>query len=441
MAKPIIDVLGVGLGPFNLSLACLAEPVSELKALFVDQRPGFDWHPGLMMEDVHLQTPFMSDLVTLADPTSRYSFLNYIKQQGRLYSFYIRENFFLLRREYNQYCQWVSQQLSNIRFNRRVDAVHFDEQLDCYRVNLVCSKTGQQSEVLARKLVLGTGPKPFVPKCCENLDGPVLHASQYLYQKAQLQQQKAITVLGSGQSAAEIFYDLLQDIDSHGYQLNWLTRSPRFFPLEYSKLTLEMTSPEYVDYFHALPGARRDALISSQKHLYKGINSELINAIFDCLYAKRLSGRVPVELRTNVALEDANYAPEQGFSLRFYHQEQGRHFQHQTQGLVLATGYRYQVPAFLTPVAQELNWDNQGRFAVRRDYSIDKSGGRVFVQNAELHSHGFVTPDLGMACYRNSCILRSLTGREVYPVEKRIAFQEFGAGQSAVTRQPLETLL
>jgi lysine N6-hydroxylase len=49
------------------------------------------------------------------------------------------------------------------------------------------------------------------------------------------------------------------------------------------------------------------------------------------------------------------------------------------------------------------------------------------VQNAELHTHGFVTPDLGMAAYRNSCILRDILGREVYPVERSIAFQEFGA--------------
>ena len=38
----------------------------------------------------------MSDLVTLADPTSPYSFLNYLKEKGRLYSFYIRENFYPL---------------------------------------------------------------------------------------------------------------------------------------------------------------------------------------------------------------------------------------------------------------------------------------------------------------------------------------------------------
>nr|WP_252975656.1 SidA/IucD/PvdA family monooxygenase [Janibacter melonis] len=34
----------------------------------------------------------MADLVTLADPTSPYSFLAYLKACGRLYSFYIRED-------------------------------------------------------------------------------------------------------------------------------------------------------------------------------------------------------------------------------------------------------------------------------------------------------------------------------------------------------------
>ena len=79
------------------------------------------------------------------------------------------------------------------------------------------------------------------------------------------------------------------------------------------------------------------------------------------------------------------------------------------------------------PVADRIEWDTHGRFAVRRDYSIDTAGDRIYVQNAELHTHGFVAPDLGMAAYRNSCIIRELLGREVYPVEKRIAYQEFAA--------------
>ena len=51
----------------------------------------------------------------------------------------------------------------------------------------------------------------------------------------------------------------------HGYRLNWVTRSPRFFPLEYTKLTLEMTSPDYVDYFNALPEPVRYRLEAGQK--------------------------------------------------------------------------------------------------------------------------------------------------------------------------------
>lgn len=117
---PVLDFIGIGLGPFNLGLACLLEPVTELTGLFLDTRAEFNWHPGMMPAGTRLQTPHTADLVTMADPTSRFSFLNYAKQNGQLYSFCIRENLFLLRREYNRYCQWVCRQLHNVQFNRRV---------------------------------------------------------------------------------------------------------------------------------------------------------------------------------------------------------------------------------------------------------------------------------------------------------------------------------
>lgn len=440
MSDNTLDFLAIGLGPFNLSLACLAEPLEDLSGLVVDENPQFDWHPGMMLENARLQTPFLSDLVTLADPTSPYSFLNYLKAQGRIYSFYIRESFFLLRREYNQYCQWAANRLSNVRFNTRVEAIHYDDAGGHYIVTARCTKSGGKQQFRARKLVLGTGPRPAVPPCCEQLAGSAIHSSGYLDHKPSLQAQPSITVLGSGQSAAEIFHDLLQDIDRHGYQLNWITRSPRFFPLEYSKLTLEMTSPEYVDYFHNLPPGTRDDLVSDQKHLYKGINTDLINDIFDLLYTKRLVSNTPVNLLTNARLESARYCTEGGHhELAFHHLEQDRSFSMTTAGLVLATGYQYREPAFLEGIAGRIRRDDQGRFAVRRNYSIDRKGREIFVQNAELHTHGFVTPDLGMACYRNAWILRQLTGREPYAIEQAIAFQQFGIPETHGVPQEADT--
>ncbi|NLU69093.1 lysine N(6)-hydroxylase/L-ornithine N(5)-oxygenase family protein [Streptomyces sp. HNM0574] len=424
------DFIAIGLGPFNLGLACLTDPIEDLDGLFLDDRPEFNWHPGMLLESSTLQTPFMSDLVTLADPTSPFSFLNYLKEKGRLYSFYIRESFYPLRAEYNDYCRWAAGKLDTLRFQHHVTSVEHQDGADggLYLVHADDKAGGERRTYRARKLILGTGTPPYIPESCQGLGGDLIHNSRYLDHKSALQEKDSITIVGSGQSAAEIYCDLLEEIDTRGYELNWVTRSPRFFPLEYTKLTLEMTSPEYVDYFHSLPAATRDQLNASQKNLYKGINTELIDGIFDLLYQKNRLGPCPTRLMTNTALTDASWDETTGrYTLGLRQEEQKQDFSLSTEGLVLATGYRYRRPEFLDPISDRIEWDEQGRFAVRRDYSIDTAGQEIFVQNAELHTHGFVSPDLGMAAYRNSYIIRELLGREYYPVERSIAFQNFAA--------------
>lgn len=414
------DFIGIGLGPFNLGLACLTEPLDELNGLFLESKPDFEWHAGMFLDGAHLQTPFMSDLVTLADPTSPYSFLNYLKQAGRLYSFYIRENFYPLRTEYNDYCRWAAAQLGSVRFSTTVDRVTYDEDTALYSVH---TASGVER---ARRIVLGTGTPPHIPEACEGLGGDLLHNSRYMDGKKALQTKESITVVGSGQSAAEIYYDLLAEIDVYGYRLNWITRSPRFFPLEYTKLTLEMTSPEYIDYFHALPEDTRYRLEAGQKNLFKGIDGDLINAIFDLLYQKNVGGPVPTRLMTNTALHTASHDADSGtYTLGLRQEEQGKDFELRTEGLVLATGYKYRTPDFLQPVTDRIRWDGHGRFDIARNYSIDSTGSGIFVQNAGVHTHSLTSPDLGMGAYRNAYIIKELLGRAPYPVEKSIAFQEF----------------
>ncbi|GDY65408.1 hypothetical protein SAV14893_048010 [Streptomyces avermitilis] len=40
------DFVGIGLGPFNLGLACLTEPIAELEGVFLESKPDFEWHSG-----------------------------------------------------------------------------------------------------------------------------------------------------------------------------------------------------------------------------------------------------------------------------------------------------------------------------------------------------------------------------------------------------------
>lgn len=428
------DFIAIGLGPYNLGLACLTEPIDELDGLFLESKPDFDWHPGMLLDSATLQTPFLADLVTLADPTSPFSFLRYLKESGRLYSFYIREIFYPTRNEYNDYCRWAAAKLRSVRFGHEVTSIEYDETSALYIVHSVRVATGETVAHRARHLVLGTGTPPYIPDACHDLGGDFIHNSRYLDGKAALQAKDSITIVGSGQSAAEIYYDLLADAGAHGYRLTWVTRSPRFFPLEYTKLTLEMTSPEYVDYFHALPQDTRYRLEAEQKGLFKGIDADLINGIFDLLYQLSVKGPVPTRLMTNTVLSSATYdEADKTYTLGLRHVELERDFSLITQGLVLATGYRYRTPAFLEPLRDRIRWDSHGRFDVARNYSIDITGRGIFLQNAGTHTHSITSPDLGMGAYRNSYIIRELLGREHYPVEKAIAFQEFGAPEGIVS--------
>lgn len=444
------DLVGIGIGPFNLGLAALSDPLPDVDAVFLDQADGFSWHPGMMLEGATIQVPFLADLVTMADPTSPFSFLAFLKATGRLYPFYIRESFFPLRSEYDQYCRWVADRLGTLRWGRRVTSVTRETTPDGDVWAVTAVTADGIEKYCAKHVVLGVGTTPRVPQALAGLlgpgdgagAGPVVHTSDYLPHRDALVASGAVTVVGSGQSAAEVYRDLLEGTDD-GYRVDWVTRSPRFFPMEYTKLTLEMTSPEYTDHYHALPQVLRDRLGREQRNLYKGISGDLVDDIYETLYRKSALGRqVPTTLLTDTEVVAARRDPEGGYVLTLRHAQLTEaggeaEVEHRTRALVVATGYGSSVPAFLDPVAHLLDLDDRGRFVVARDYTVDR-GRRLHVVNAEEHTHGVTAPDLGFGPWRNSVILASVTGREPYPIERRVAFQQFGLpdGGGARVEQP-----
>ena len=167
----IHDILGVGIGPFGLGLAALSEPLDDVDAIFLDQRPEFRWHRGMMIEGSTIQVPFLADLVTMADPTSPYSFLNFLKERRRLYPFYIRESFYPLRAEFDEYCRWVAAQLDTLRWNRRVVSVTREEGVFTALAE-VADDSGSivtTETYRARHLVLGVGTQPVLPPALQGL--------------------------------------------------------------------------------------------------------------------------------------------------------------------------------------------------------------------------------------------------------------------------------
>ncbi|WP_431044962.1 lysine N(6)-hydroxylase/L-ornithine N(5)-oxygenase family protein [Streptomyces sp. P1-3] len=434
-----LDLAGIGIGPFNLSLACLAHGIPGLRTAFYDQRPAFHWHPGLMIEGTTLQVPFLADLVTLADPTSPWSFLNYLKARGRLFPFYLAERFHLHRAEYDGYCRWVSEQLPGLHFSHQIDGARWNPERALFEIDYTqlapSGETHTLGRTYARHLVLGVGSAPHVPAPLRPLahtpDVPLWHSADYLDHRSQLLAAGHVTVVGSGQSGAEVFLDLLRNRPHGAERLHWLARTPAFAPMEYSKLGLEQFTPDYTRYFHALPEAVRDQLLPSQWQLYKGIDHDTIAAIHDELYQRTLHGGWPDAVLTpGVTVRTAGRVAATRVELHLEHIQQGTRSRLTTDAVVLATGYRERsVDTLLAALAPYIRRDAAERPRIDEHHRLvldPTVTGSVYVQNAERHTHGVGAPDLGLAAWRSAVILNSLTGTATFPLPARTAFTTFG---------------
>ena len=437
----MIDVLGIGLGPFNLSLAALLKPLvdqNKVKACFLEKKPQFDWHPGLLLDGTTLQVPFMADLVTMADPTSPFTYLNYLHEEERLYRFYFREDFLVPRREYNMYCQWVAKQLEYIRFNQSVENIQWLDSESCFEVT---SSHNQETRILrAKHLVLGIGSSPSIPKALRELaekqPHKVFHTAQLLNRLdniGELTADKHVTVLGSGQSAAEAFQAVLEKQNDKGFSLDWFTRSAGFFPMEYSKLGLQHFTPDYIQYIRRLSQQQRDDLIPTQGLLYKGISAFTIAQIHDRLYELTIGGKdLPISLLAHCDLVEARPSGS-SIVLQFHHREQNLYFEQITDMVVSGTGYASTSPAFLKGITDAIEWDEQSRYQINDQYQLytdfQNHQSQIYIQNGELHTHGISAPDLGLGAHRSAVIINTLMNKRIYKVREKNSCMDFGVSE------------
>ena len=426
MKTPVYDFIGVGIGPFNLGLAALCDDIAPLNCLFFEQNKSFGWHEGMLIKGTSLQVPFYADLVTLAAPESKFSYLSFLQRTGRLFRFAIRENPYPTRLEYNLYCKWVVSQLNTLHFGSKVIKISYAEKEKLYQVEVQNTFENILQTYYCKRIVLGIGSVPSIPTCIRKpLNKKIIHSSQYCFNKNKIQNAKSVCVIGSGQSGAEIFYDLLPSYKLFKKGLYWITRSERFFPMDFSKFSLEMTSPDYINFFYSLPLSVKDRLSASQQSLFKGINHTLIEAIYDYLYIESLEKKITgIHMRNNTALKNVTES-DTSLTLNFHHRLTSKDYEIEADFIILATGYKTEIPSFIDALVSKIAFDEKGRYAVNKNYSIDKNGNEIFVQNAELHTHGFNAADLGMGPYRNAIILNTILGYQHFCNEDNIAFQQF----------------
>src|SRR5262245_58065657 len=86
-----VEILGIGAGPANLAMAVaveeLAGPELAGETLIIEQHDDIVWQRGMLLPWTQSQVSFLKDLVTLRNPRSEFSFVNYLHAIGRLDEF------------------------------------------------------------------------------------------------------------------------------------------------------------------------------------------------------------------------------------------------------------------------------------------------------------------------------------------------------------------
>ncbi len=430
-----IDITGIGIGPFNLGLAALLSHHPEIKSVFLERKPKFRWHEGLLLQGTTLQVPFFADLVTMANPCHPLGYINYLHQHDRLHQFYYYDSFLIPRREYDHYCRWASKQLPDCQFGENVSHVEYDAKLDKFIIESE-SASGEKQKYISQNLAIGIGTKPRIPTWLETCKHPLVkHSAEFAKIQEQLKQCKQVTVIGSGQSAAEcvlaLFNSLTPEQVKAGASIRWITRSAGFHPMEYSKLGQECFTPAYMQYFQSLPRDKRRDIAASQGLIYKGISFSTIGDIYDVLYERSVAGeKSGLSLYTSCEVESVEELESGSLRLTCLHTQLDQRCELETDALVAATGYVHDWPEwFQNMKGSILAVDDKNDCIVQEDFTAlrcDQGQGRIFIQNAEIFQQGVGSPDLGIGATRNSVIINQLLGRNAYRIPKQSSFQHYG---------------
>ncbi len=414
MQESTYKLAGLGIGPFNLSLAALADSIPGLESAFFEQNPLFNWHRELMLPDADMQTCYLKDLVTPADPTNKHSFLNYLVAKGTFYAFLNTDRRIVSRLEFEDYCRWVSQRLKNVHFQQTVRELTYNGK------EFVLSL--DHSRIYAENICLGTGLVPYVPDWAQSSIGErCFHPKSRWLEKLEAQG-KRVLIVGGGQTGAEIFLNLLRGRWGKTQSVQWLSRRLNLQALDDSAFTNEYFSPSYVrEFFHLTP-AKKDSIVAEQKLASDGITPAYLQEIYRELYKERvvgscrnsfefLPGRDCFEIQSgdgHLALRAKNVFRE---TVELY----------EADVVILCTGFKSRLPACVEPILPLIEVDSAGRPQMDQNFRMKWQGGeknRLYAVNFSRHGHGIAEPQTSLMAWRSATILNDLLAREEFPIQE-----------------------
>ncbi|PMD18978.1 L-ornithine N5-oxygenase sida [Hyaloscypha hepaticicola] len=440
----LLDLLCIGFGPASLAIAIALHDTQDLlspspKALFLEKQPHFAWHAGMQLPGARMQISFLKDLATPRNPRSKFTFINYLFEKGRLNQFINLSTFLPTRVEFEDYLRWCAEHFERegrVGYGMEVESVrpsdkNSERKVTSWEVTALDTRTGNSVIRRARHVVIAIGGRPVVPQNMQGLKH-VAHSSQFASTITQIQQREEgrklrFAVIGSGQSAAEIFNDLWERFPDAEVKL--VIRGASLRPSDDSPFVNEIFDPDRVDGIYNQPPCERAVAIALDKATNYGVvRLELLEHLYQKRYMQRLESSDESKWRCRIipnrTVISASQSSKSSMVLRLGEPDESKREEAGLEEMEVdyvftATGYvRNAHEDMLSEVRHLLPQELQkeGKFKVRRDYSVifdgdEVDGGAgVWLQGCNEGTHGLSDTLLSILAVRGGELVKSIFG-------------------------------
>jgi L-ornithine N5-oxygenase len=412
MTNHDVELLAVGAGPSNLALAVALEelaPGLARDSLVIDRDQEVSWQRSMLMPEVLSNTSFLKDLVTMRNPRSKFSFLNYLHATGRLHQFVNMGSFVPYRIEVAGYLRWTAESLSLVDLRLGTECVDIDPIWTDGTLTGFQTRLAGGAAIRSRYLVIGAGRDARIPEPLRGIKAErVIHSTEYLQRIGALRKDLPyrVAVVGAGQSAAELFCSVLSDLPE--CRPTMVTRSVGLNYYETSKFNNELYFPSFVDQFHAAtPEARRHMLAAMRHTNYAGLAPDTIEWLYRQFYLDRLAGRSRLQL---ISMHDITAARDEGDEvvLELTDWRNGATTELRSDLVLLGTGFSPQMPWLVRRMADSIGLPE---IKVTRDYRLvidQPSTAACYLHGVNEATHGIADSLLSVLAFRANDILQDI---------------------------------
>jgi L-ornithine N5-monooxygenase len=414
------DVVGLGFGPANLALAiALDEHPYQLTTAYFERQPEIGWHRDMLVPSARLQVPFLKDLATFRDPTSRFTFVSYLQARDRLAKFVNRGDLFTTRQEFHDYLDWAGAAFADrVTYGVEALAVRLPEsagqaaQADHLCIDL--QRDGEVSTVAARNVVISTGLVPRMPAGIDR-SNRVWHSSELLsrFRECRPSELKRVAVVGAGQSAAEVvrfLYDMLP-----GATVSAIMPSYGYSIADSTPFANEIFDPAAVGDYHEAAQQGKDAMWRYHRNTNYGVvDDSVIRDLYQRFYDDDVRGVHRLEFLTLSRVTSVRQAAG-GVRIALHSLAEDKAAELAVDAVVCATGYEEMSPdGLLAPLDAYCVRDQDGKYLVERDYRLATSPELpcgIYLQGGTEHTHGISSSLLSNLAVRGGEIADSIVKR------------------------------